>query len=132
MRIAGILGLSLMVGFGFVACSSGGAGALNDDGGSPETQAPSSAIDSGRRSRDADRDDAPSSRDSATAKDARADAAVGRDTGPKVCPSNCLDDTECQTSCPASPGAVNCCDAASGVCYASSSSSCGAVDAGID
>lgn len=132
MRIAGLVGSSLVVGFGFLACSSGGAGALNDDGGSPETQTPSNAIDSGRRARDAERDDAPSSRDSATAKDAKADAALGRETGPKVCVSNCLDDTECQSSCPASPGGVNCCDTASGVCYASSSSSCGAVDAGMD
>jgi hypothetical protein len=51
----------------------------------------------------------------------------------KVCASNCHTDSECQTSCPAAPnGGLNCCDTSSGVCYASSSASCGGVDAGTD
>lgn len=51
----------------------------------------------------------------------------------KVCASNCKTDSECQSSCPSAPnGGLNCCDTSSGVCYASSSSSCGGVDGGTD
>lgn len=47
-------------------------------------------------------------------------------TTTKTCVSNCKTDSECQTSCPAAPnGGLNCCDTSSGVCYASSSSTCG-------
>lgn len=54
-------------------------------------------------------------------------------TPSKVCASNCKTDSECQSSCPAAPnGGLNCCDTSSGVCYASSSSSCGGVDGGAD
>lgn len=59
-----------------------------------------------------------------------------QDTGTtvtKTCASNCKTDSECQTTCPAAPnGGLNCCDTGSGVCYASSSSTCGGVDAGTD
>lgn len=47
-------------------------------------------------------------------------------TNTKTCVANCKTDSECQTSCPAAPnGGLNCCDTTSGVCYASSSSTCG-------
>lgn len=132
MRVAGFVWLSLTLGFGFVACASGGAGTLNDDdGGSPATHSTSTPIDSGRRVPDArdgrDARDPDTKVDVVTPKDAKADTF----SPGKVCVSNCHNDSECQTSCPASPFGVNCCDTASGVCYASSSS-CGLVDAGFD
>jgi hypothetical protein len=54
-------------------------------------------------------------------------------TQSKVCVANCATDSECQTSCPAAPnGGLNCCDVNSGVCYATSGTSCGGVDGGVD
>lgn len=125
MRIAGVVGLSLVMGFGFVACASGGGGTLSDAGsvGTVKDGSP-----------DAERD-ATSSRDSSTKADAFVTAtdAKGTDALQTACVLNCKTDNECQTTCPAAPnGNANCCDEQSGVCYVSSSGSCGVVDAGVD
>lgn len=48
----------------------------------------------------------------------------GQDSG-GGCVSNCTSDTNCQNSCPAVPnGGTNCCDTGSGVCFATSQSTC--------
>jgi hypothetical protein len=49
------------------------------------------------------------------------------------CPSSCFSDMDCQNSCPAVPNGINCCDTATGICYANASSTCPVpVDAGFD
>ena len=51
---------------------------------------------------------------------------------PGQCVAKCTADVECQTSCPKSPTGATCCDVTTGICYASSTSSCPATsgDAG--
>jgi hypothetical protein len=64
------------------------------------------------------------------------DSGSGGDTGGgMVCMANCTQDSDCQNSCPPAPNnGVNCCDVGSGVCFASSSSTCpmSGGDAGMD
>ncbi len=49
------------------------------------------------------------------------------------CVTNCTSDTDCQNSCPNVPNGINCCDTATGVCYANASSTCPVpIDAGFD
>lgn len=64
------------------------------------------------------------------------DSGTTADTGGGgVCKANCTSDTDCQSTCPAAPNnGVNCCDIGSGVCFASSQSTCPASgsDAGMD
>ena len=49
------------------------------------------------------------------------------------CVPSCTSDTDCQNSCPSVPNGINCCDTATGICYANASSSCPVpVDAGFD
>lgn len=117
---------------GFVACSTGGgfytddAGRANDGDGSPNV------VDTGT-SRDARADTSTEQVPedaSVQPKDAKAKDTSNSGT---QCVSNCTTDQECQLSCPAAPfNGINCCDTSSGVCYASSTSSCGAVDGGFD
>ena len=45
-------------------------------------------------------------------------------TGGSACPSSCTTDSECQATCPASPGALNCCDAVTMACFTSASTVC--------
>jgi hypothetical protein len=44
--------------------------------------------------------------------------------GGGVCPSSCTADSECQMGCPASPGAINCCDTVTSACFTSAASEC--------
>lgn len=64
------------------------------------------------------------------------DGALNKDSGSQgQCVTNCTSDMDCQNSCPTVPSGVNCCDTATGVCYAFSSTSCPApspTDAGFD
>ncbi len=63
------------------------------------------------------------------------DGASNTDGGGGVCMANCTSDTECQNTCPMAPNnGTNCCDVGSGVCFASSSSTCpvNGNDAGMD
>ena len=64
------------------------------------------------------------------------DSATTHDGGGGgACMANCTTDSECQNTCPMAPnGGTNCCDVGSGVCFASSSSTCPANgnDAGMD
>ena len=49
------------------------------------------------------------------------------------CVPSCTSDTDCQNSCPSVPNGINCCDTATGICYANASSTCPVpVDAGFD
>ncbi len=49
------------------------------------------------------------------------------------CVSQCTSDTDCQNSCAPVPNGINCCDTATGICYANASSTCPVpVDAGFD
>ena len=64
------------------------------------------------------------------------DTGVPPGTG-GACPSTCTKDSECAAACPASPGAVNCCDTVTSACFMSASSTCpdqqastGGVDSG--
>jgi hypothetical protein len=41
-----------------------------------------------------------------------------------TCAPNCSSDSDCQSTCPAVSGALNCCDPGSGVCFTSSESVC--------
>ena len=57
--------------------------------------------------------------------------------GGGVCPATCSTDSECQSDCPASAGAINCCDTVTSACFTSASTSCpdqtgggGGVDSG--
>jgi hypothetical protein len=45
-------------------------------------------------------------------------------TGGGQCMPNCTSDQDCQSTCPAVAGALNCCDTTSGVCFTSSESAC--------
>jgi len=70
--------------------------------------------------------------DSGTANHDSATADTG---GGMVCMANCTSDSECQSSCPPAPNnGVNCCDIGSGVCFASSQSTCpmSGADSGMD
>ncbi len=105
----------------FVVAALATACATSDEGGAPANAQP---VDSGGGSNTI----SPPKGDSSTGT-----TDTGSTTPPKVCVANCQTDSECQTSCPAAPnGGLNCCDTNSGVCYATSGSSCGGVDAGVD
>ena len=41
-----------------------------------------------------------------------------------TCPSTCTTDSECATGCPATAGAVNCCDTVTSACFMSAASVC--------
>jgi hypothetical protein len=61
--------------------------------------------------------------------------AAKKDTGPTgQCIQNCTSDQDCQNSCPLVPQGVNCCDTATGICYAYAQTSCPAPvpDASLD
>lgn len=103
-RLAGIAALTLSVGM-FAACATG------SDDPAPDTT---------------DQKDAGTG--SIVVKDGGSSTTTtdSGSTTTKTCISNCHTDSECQTSCPAAPnGGLNCCDTSSGVCYASSTSTCG-------
>ena len=51
-------------------------------------------------------------------------SGTGTGGGGGMCPSSCTSDSECQSGCPASPGAINCCDTVTSACFTSASSSC--------
>jgi hypothetical protein len=71
-----------------------------------------------------------------TSDDGGADVTAAVDSGPvdsgakdsapaiKVCVSKCATDNDCQTSCPNVDGGINCCDTATGVCFASQTATC--------
>lgn len=102
-RLAGIAALTVIVGL-FAAC------ATSADDPAPEA---TDQKDAGTGSIVVKDGGAPTTTDSGS-------------TPTKTCISNCHTDSECQTSCPAAPnGGLNCCDTSSGVCYASSTSTCG-------
>ncbi len=42
----------------------------------------------------------------------------------KKCPSTCASSAECQNMCPVVSGAIQCCDDATGICFASKTPSC--------
>jgi hypothetical protein len=44
--------------------------------------------------------------------------------GGGVCPSTCNIDSDCQAACPASPGAINCCDTVTSACFTSAATVC--------
>ena len=80
-----------------------------------------------------DDDGGPITEDAATYDAAKKDS--GTDTGSQLqCVSNCTSDLDCQNSCPLVPSGINCCDTATGVCYAYSSNACPVpvTDAGFD
>jgi hypothetical protein len=53
------------------------------------------------------------------------DTAPPREDPPaKVCVSSCTQDSECQNSCPALDTGIQCCDAATSVCFASAAAAC--------
>ncbi len=41
-----------------------------------------------------------------------------------MCPSSCTTDAQCQATCPAAPGALNCCDTVTNACFTSAASVC--------
>src|SRR5690242_8833923 len=45
-------------------------------------------------------------------------------TPEKKCAPACKTDSDCQNSCPAVPGGVQCCDTKSGACFGSKTSAC--------
>ena len=65
----------------------------------------------------------------------KADSGSNTDTGSQSqCVTSCTQDLDCQNSCPLVPSGINCCDTATGVCYAYSSTTCPVpvTDAGFD
>jgi len=137
MRWSRAVLLSLFTAFGFVACSSGGGGGAFDGGVAPiGSNVPRDAEIRSDAKRDS-RGDVEEEEDADVGEDAAFDAkkpdGAFNETGAKICPSVCNTDFECQQMCPAAPlGGVNCCDTATGVCYATSSGSCGGADGGFD
>jgi len=80
-------------------------------------------------------DDSGINLDAAVLNDAHHDGATNKDSGSQgQCVMNCTSDMDCQNSCPMVPSGVNCCDTATGVCYAYAQSSCPVpvMDAGFD
>ena len=62
------------------------------------------------------------------------DTGTNKDSGQQgQCVSSCTSDLDCQNSCPDVPNGINCCDTATGICYANASSTCPApYDGGFD
>jgi hypothetical protein len=63
------------------------------------------------------------------------DSGTNQDSGNQggQCVPSCTSDLDCQNSCPNVPNGINCCDTATGICYANAASSCPVpVDAGFD
>jgi hypothetical protein len=80
------------------------------------------ALDATTRPADAD---TPHDTGSAIDTLAPPDTGTPFDTGgPAMCVPSCQTDTDCQASCPAAAGAVQCCDANTSVCFESASATC--------
>ena len=81
--------------------------------GSEEAPASSDPVDAG-----------PAETGKIVAQPGEAGPAVDSGGPAKVCVQGCTTDNECQSSCPAAPNGIYCCDVKSGICYAPAESTC--------
>jgi hypothetical protein len=108
-----------------VAACSGSQGGFTQDGGAPAADTGVSVLgDTGTATGDTGTYIPPADTGTGTPTGDTGTISVDGPTGTGQCTPNCKTDSDCQSSCPAVAGALNCCDTSSGVCFTSSEAMC--------